>query len=317
MAQKAIPVIIIFAPTACGKTACAREIFGTRSLSHFKGQGEVVSADSQSAYKFLDIGTAKPTAEECAELPHHLVDVVTPDVQFGLGEWFDGAEEACAEIAGRGKLPLIVGGTGFYIRNFILGLPVTPQSTPEMHEKLQARLRAEGGPALYEELQKLDPKSAEKINVHDEYRITRALEVYYLCGKPLSSYALPTKPREKYSFCTIILTREKEELYKRIDDRVDQMFAAGLADEVSGLVAKGYTKESPGMKAIGYSEFFLPDMNVEQIKAQIKLDSRHYAKKQYTFMRDIPGAVAIAADDRSAVEQEIIRFMQKSENKSL
>ena len=309
MAQKAIPVIIIFAPTACGKTACAREIFGTRSLSHFKGCGEVVSADSQSAYKYLDIGTAKPTAEECAELPHHLVDVVTPDVQFGLGEWFDGAENACEEIWSRGKLPLVVGGTGFYIRNFILGLPVTPQSTPEMHAALQRRLKEEGGAALYEELQKLDPKSAEKINVHDEYRITRALEVYYLCGKPLSSFVLPSVPRKKYNFCTIILTREKEELYQRINDRVEQMFSLGLAGEVRGLVARGYTEQSPGMKAIGYSEFFIPNKSVGQIQEQIKLDSRHYAKKQYTFMRDIPGAVTVAADDFAAVEKIINNFV--------
>src|SRR5574344_545395 len=204
--KSAIPVIIIFAPTACGKTARAREIFGASSLCRFKSRGEVVSADSQAVYRGMDIGTAKPDAEERRDIPHHLIDLVTPDVQFGLGEWVAAAEESCDLIWNKKHLfPVMVGGTGFYIRNFILGLPVTPQSRPEIRAQLCERMRCEGSAALYDELNGIDPVSASRINPNDAYRIQRALEVYYSCGQPLSSFPLPTTPRAGYDCCTIIL----------------------------------------------------------------------------------------------------------------
>lgn len=339
--KSAIPVIIIFAPTACGKTARAGEIFGSGSLSLLKGRGEVISADSQAVYKEMDIGTAKPTAEECALIPHHLINLVSPDVQFGLGEWMTAADCACEQIwrgSGGHVFPVVVGGTGFYVRNFILGQPSTPQSNPQIRAQLSKRMEQEGVDALYALLVQIDPQSAQKINGHDAYRIQRALEVYYSCGRPLSSFELPEHPRDRYSFCTIILTREKEQLYTLIDDRVEMMFSRGLEEEVSRLVAQGYTENSPGMKAIGYSEFFIPPRQILQqhgnnwlftknivegtepltaaqtreiIKEQIKLDSRHYAKKQYTFMRDIPGAVCIDADDTEKILATILSFCNK------
>jgi len=308
MVHEAIPVIIIFAPTACGKTACVRQMFGTGSLSCFKGTGEVVSADSQSVYRGMDIGTAKPTPQECVEIPHHVINLVDPDSQFGIGEWYDEADKACAEIWQRKKIPVVTGGSGFYIRNFILGLTVAPQGTPEIREMVQQKMNEEGPLQLYQELRRVDPLRAEQINMHDEYRIRRALEIFYTCGKPLSSFPLPSQPRSKYSFCTMILTREKEDLYHRIDERVDQMFAQGLEQEVRQLMLKGYGKDSPGMKAIGYHEFFLGKSSA-QTREQIKFDSRHYAKKQYTFMRDIPDAVTIPADDTSSIARIAGRFL--------
>ncbi len=300
-------VIVIFAPTACGKTALARNLFGKGSLCCFKDRGEVVSADSQAVYIGMDVGTAKPDAEERADIPHHLLDIVTPDKQFGVGDFLLLADKACRDILSRGKYPIVLGGTGFYIRNFLLGLPVTPASDPVRRELLKERMAQEGSAVLYRELQSVDAPAAEKINPHDEYRIIRALEVYYSSGKPLSSYKLPSELRKDFDFLPIILTRGREDLYQRIDARVEQMFSQGLAEEVKRLKAAGYSETSPGMKAIGYSEFFLPGLSLPAIKQRIKADSHRYAKKQYTFMRDIPHAVSFAADDVAS----ILRYLQE------
>ena len=206
----------------------------------------------------------------------------------------------------------MAGGTGFYIRNFLLGLPVTPASDPAIRQSLKQRLESAGSQSLYAELTIADPVSAKRINPHDNYRILRALEVYYTCGRPLSSFALPSEPRKQYDFLTIILTRPREELFSRIDERVEKMFSEGLEDEVQSLVKKGYGADSPGMKAIGYSEFFIPGLNTAQIKERIKLDSRHYAKKQYTFMRGIPGAKTFSADDEEAIQSELKLFFRSA-----
>ena len=259
----------------------------------------------------MDVGTAKPSAAERADIPHHLLDLVTPDVQFGVGEFLAAADGACRDIHARGKLPLLVGGSGFYIRNFLLGLPVTPESDPAVRQQLQARLAQEGAAVLYRELQRADPASAARIHCHDAYRICRALEVFLTSGRPLSSFSLPAELRSGYDFCTIILQRDKADLYARIDARVEQMFADGLAEEVQRLVAAGYTAQAPGMKAIGYSEFFVPGLSPAELKERIKADSRRYAKKQYTFMREIPGAVTVPAEDSGRVQELISRFLKK------
>jgi len=311
MTDRKCPVIVVFAPTACGKTALIQNLFGQSSLSSFKGRGEVISADSQAVYIGMDIGTAKPTEEENNNVPHHLINLVTPDVQFGVGEFIKNADELCQSIYSRGKVPIIVGGTGFYIRNFILGLPVTPESDPIIREQLKERIKREGKETLYAELEVVDSISAKKININDEYRICRALEVFYSSGKPLSSYKLPDKPRSQYDFCTIILNRQKEDLYNRIDLRVDQMMNNGLYQEFTGLLNQGYTEESPGMKAIGYREFFDSDKSLDEIAQSIKLNSRHYAKKQYTFMRDIPEGIYLNAEDTESITKVISNFMDK------
>lgn len=303
-----IPAVVIFAPTACGKTALVQNLFGQGSLSCFKGAGEIVSADSQAVYRYMDIGTAKPTANEMESLPHHLVDVVDPDIQFGVGEFLEEADKACAEIHARGKLPVIVGGTGFYIRAFLLGLPPTPISNPVMREKIKERLAKEGNAPLYHELKQIDPEYAKKIDMHDGYRICRALEVYYSSGKTLSSYMIPVQERKEYSFCTIILQRDRKELYERIDRRVISMFESGLRDEVEKLKQMGYGKDSPGMKAIGYREFFDGESQTDaDLIGRIQHNSHRYAKKQYTYMNGISG-IQINADDISGVEKAIRGF---------
>ena len=219
---------MLFAPTASGKTALAINLFGKSSHSFFKGRCELISADSMQVYKGLDIGTAKPTSEEKTELPHHLVDLYQPNEQFSVADFVNLCDEKCRELYSRGIIPLVAGGTGFYIRNFILGLPKTPESDPKIREQLKNRIEKDGNQILYSELCAVDPESAEKINVNDAYRICRALEIFYTTGKKKSSFEMVCEPRKEYDFCVIILKREREELYNRINSRVDLMFNQGL-----------------------------------------------------------------------------------------
>lgn len=304
-----IPVIVFFAPTATGKTALTLELFGSGSLFDFKNKTEILSCDSQAVYKYFDIGTAKPTPEERAAVPYHLVDFADPAIQFGLGEFMEEADRLCGEIWSRKNVPVLCGGTGFYARNFILGAPTTPESDEKIRVHIKEKLVELGKESLYAELKIVDPLSARKININDEYRICRALEVFYTSGKPLSSYALPDVPRSQYEFLTIILNRDKDDLYRRIDLRVEKMFEEGLAEEIKKLKSMGYTKDTPAMKAIGYSEFFIDGLSVDQVKEKIKNDSHHYAKKQYTFMRGIPGAVTVDADDKDRVARLVGDFI--------
>ena len=304
-----IPVIVFFAPTATGKTALTLELFGSGSLFDFKNKAEILSCDSQAVYKYFDIGTAKPTPEERAAVPYHLVDFADPAIQFGLGEFMEEADRFCGEIWSRKNVPVLCGGTGFYARNFILGAPTTPESDEKIRVHIKEKLAELGKESLFAELKIVDPLSARKININDEYRICRALEVFYTSGKPLSSYALPDVPRSQYEFLTIILNRDKDDLYRRIDLRVEKMFEEGLAEEIEKLKSMGYTKDPPAMKAIGYSEFFIDGLSVDQVKEKIKNDSHHYAKKQYTFMRGIPGAVTVDADDKDRVARLVGDFI--------
>lgn len=287
-------VIVIFAPTASGKTAMTRELFSP-SGSHFIFKGEVISADSQSVYKGMDIGTAKPDFAFRNEIPHHLIDILTPDKQFNVSDFVDLADEACEKIIAKGSVPIVCGGTGFYIRNFLYGVPKTPESDEKLRNQLKERIIREGNEVLYKELQKVDPKSAEKIHINDAYRICRALEVFYLTGKTRDEFLLKPGLRDKYNFIFIVLQPPREKLYERIRQRVDLMFEQGLEQEVQKLIKDGYTKDSPGLKAIGYSEWF-ENTDVEKIKEEIKHHSTKYAKKQYTYIRDIPGSLVVDYD---------------------
>ena len=307
-----IPVVVLFAPTASGKTALSIKLFGKSSLFCFKGRSELVSADSMQVYKGLDIGTAKPDENEKNELPHHLIDILEPDEQFSVADFVSMADSCCREIYGRGKIPLVAGGTGFYIRNFIMGLPETPVSDEKIRNSLKERLKNEGNEALYAELESVDAESAAKINVNDGYRICRALEVFYSTGKPRSSFKISSKMREIYDFKVIVLEAERAKLYEKINFRVEKMFERGLAGEVHALYEKGFGKSAPGMQAIGYREWFLDDgslrSDVENVMQEIKRDSRKYAKKQYTYISGIPGALKIDASD----EEKMIFEVQKA-----
>ncbi len=301
--ESKIPVIVIFAPTASGKTALTKELFSKQG-SHFILNAEVISADSQAVYKGMDIGTAKPEPELQKIIPHYLINILNPDQQYNVSDFLDQADKLCRDIYSKGKIPVVCGGTGFYIRSFLYGIPKTPESDEALRNQLKERIQKEGNTALYEELKKIDPQSAKKIHPNDSYRICRALEVYYLSGKTRSDFAITPTLRPQYDFTFIVLDPPREVLYERINKRVDQMIEQGLETEVQSLIQQGYTKDSPAMKAIGYHEWF-QYQNKEEVVNQIKHHTRKYAKKQYTYIRDIPHSIIIPfknpADDLNKV----------------
>ena len=291
MQESKIPVIVIFAPTASGKTALTKELFCEQG-SHFLFKAQIISADSQAVYKGMDIGTAKPEPELRNLIPHHLIDIRTPDQQYNVSDFVDDADRLCAQIYSEGDIPVVCGGTGFYIRNFLYGVAKTPESDEKLRNKLKQRIAQEGNQALYNELLQIDPESARKIHPNDAYRICRALEVYYLTGKTRTEYAIEPALRPQYDFTFIVLEPPRDILYKRIEERVNMMFEQGLENEVKSLLESGYTKDSPALKAIGYHEWF-ESTDKEEIKAKIIHNTRKYAKKQYTYIRDIPGSIVV------------------------
>ena len=308
-----ISTAVIFGATACGKTALAAHLF----TSHAQAvKAEVISADSVQVYRGMPIGSAQPSQELCAALPHHLIGICDPQQEFSVADFVRHADELCKDISARGKLPVVLGGTAFYIKHFMYGMPVTPQADPLIRAQLQEKLRQKGAAAMYAELASFDPVSAAKIHVHDEYRILRAHEVYYASGRPLSSFELPYRYREGFRFCPIFLDRPRGELYRRIEDRVDQMFAEGLPQEVQQLVAQGCTAEHPAMKAIGYREFFelSPDAPaaapIDAVNALIKRNSKRYAKRQQTFFQAFPNIHRIDMTD-PAHEQRVVQILQE------
>lgn len=287
-----LPLVLLFGPTGVGKTELI--------LRLFPGVGEVISADSMQVYRGLDVGAAKPSPEVRSRVPHHLIDILDPRQQYTAGEFVHRAEELIPQIELRGRIVVISGGTAYYFRNFLYGLPTTPAANPAVRKQLEERLEAEGLSSLYAELNRLDPLAGEGISPRDTYRILRGLEVYYATGRPLSSFPVPKNPRLNRPYRLIGLMRDREELYKRIDVRVEEMFHQGLPEEVARLISCGYGEQDPGMRGIGYREFFqlgrLGCLTLSQVKAQIQKDSRRYAKRQITFFKSLPDVQWIHPD---------------------
>jgi tRNA dimethylallyltransferase len=300
------PLPILFGPTGVGKTELAE-----RLARSFPGL-EIVNADSMQVYRHLDIGTAKPSVALRRAIPHHLIDVVDPDVQFDAGQFVRRAEQAVKDIFARGGLPLLCGGTAYYLRSFLCGLPEAPASDPRIRWELKEELSSRGLGELLAELARVDPASRAAVAEADAYRVLRALEVHRASGRPLSSFANPSLPRADYAFLTLGLTRERSELYRRIDARVEDMFAAGLCREVAGLLARGYGPEDPGLRGIGYREFFLLQRGcwtLAELREAIQRDSRRYAKRQITFFKSLPGVQWLPAGEPERVVERIAGFL--------
>jgi tRNA dimethylallyltransferase len=274
---------------------------------------QVVSADSMQVYRHLNIGTAKPSPEVLARLPHHLLDIVDPHTQFSAGEFVKRADEAVELIRGEGGIPVVSGGTAFYLRNYVYGLPASPPSDPLIRQAISELVQARGLAALYGELQAADPAYAATIGPSDRSRVLRALEVWRATGRPLSSFGVPSRPRPGRRFLLVALERPRDELKARIDRRVDRMFDAGLAAEVAALRARGYTSADPGMKAIGYREFFECDGDAERAREQIKRHTRQYARRQLVFFRSVPGVRWIPAADTDALRALLHTFVATGE----
>jgi tRNA dimethylallyltransferase len=297
------PILVLVGPTASGKTALLDAIFGSRAAREAYGlpEAEVISADSMQAYRGLDIGTAKPDAGLLARLPHRLLDIRDIDEQYSAGDFARLADLACAEIAAAGKLAVVSGGTGYYVRNFICGLPAAPAADPRIREEVTRDLAERGPGALRAELAALDPESAARIHAKDLYRLTRALEIIRATGRPLAEFAAPTGPRPGLRLAVVGVSRPREELAARIDARVDAMMEAGLAEEVAALRRGGRGAGDPGMQAIGYREFLaagggVGESSPAEIAEAIKRDTRRYAKRQMTFFRGLPGIEWISPD---------------------
>ncbi len=277
-------IIVLFGPTAVGKTECIARLFS----SGF----EIISADSLQVYRGLDIGTAKPGPSLRETIPHHLIDIKNPNEQFTVGEFVKKADVLAGEIRSRNRIPVVSGGTAFYLKSFLYGLPPVPPADRAVREEVREELERRGAAALYEELQRVDPRSAEKISKQDTYRVTRALEVYRTCGKPLSLFPVPDMVREGITPLIIGLSKDRDELYARINRRVELMFEQGLQNEIRKLLQAGYTEQDPGMRGIGYKEFFLMRrwgcLTGNGVKELIKRNTRRYAKRQITFFRHIP-----------------------------
>ncbi|MDR3335894.1 MAG: tRNA (adenosine(37)-N6)-dimethylallyltransferase MiaA [Treponema sp.] len=332
-----IPVLLLFGPTGSGKTEFLEQLFtGSDPVC----PAEVISADSMQVYRGMDIGTAKPSPELLSALSHHLINIRSPQEQFNAGEFVRLADEKAADIFRRGKLPVVSGGTGFYLSNFMLGLPPAPPSDPAIRQALQEELRIRGAAALAGELAACDPLSAGRIHLNDEYRLLRALEVYRLSGRPLSSFPLQgihgvtgsAPGRPLYRFLLIGLKRPREEVYRRIDLRCQQMFREGLPGEVQRLWEEGLRPGDPGIKAIGYREFFLEDRegrwrqreDLAGVEAIVARNSRRYAKRQITYFAMLPGVRWISAgstpgedDGAERIRRELTVFLSSEPPDSL
>ncbi|HUW11348.1 MAG TPA: tRNA (adenosine(37)-N6)-dimethylallyltransferase MiaA [Anaerolineae bacterium] len=274
------PVLAIVGPTAVGKTLLSlhlSEIF----------QSEVVSADSRLVYQGMDIGTAKPTPQERALVPHHLIDVATPDEALTLAQYQTLARDAIDDVLSRGRLPLLVGGSGLYVRAVLEGwtIPQVPPD-PQLRAVLERESRQDDGIDLHRWLTTLDPLAADRIDGRNVRRVIRALEVCLSTGRPISRLQMRQPP--PYRILRIGLTMPREMLYRRIDRRLEQMMAQGLVQEVEGLVAKGYGFDLPAMSGIGYRQIGLylrGEATLEEAVALVKRETRRFVRQQYTWFR--------------------------------
>jgi tRNA dimethylallyltransferase len=281
-------VIVICGPTAVGKTAAGIEV--ARAVG-----GEIISADSMQVYRYMDIGTAKPTAAEQAAVRHHLIDIVDPDEPFDAAAYAALGRRAAAEVGRRGRTPVVVGGTGLYIKALLSGLFRSGTHDPAVRSRLRAEAESIGPAALHARLERCDPQTAARLHPNDAVRILRALEVYEVTGRPISELQREHRFADTpFRALTIGLALEREALYRRIDRRVDAMATAGLEEEVRRLLAMGYGPELRPMQSIGYSHmaaFIAGAVSREECLRTLRRDTRRFAKRQMTWFRAYPDIV--------------------------
>ncbi len=269
----------------CGATAVGK--VGTASkLAHEIG-GEIISVDSRKVFKYMDIGTAKPTKAEQEKVPYHLIDIIFPNEKYSAGQFCRDARRAIKKIEKKGKVPILVGGCGLYLRALTNGLDVDCGENPKIRKELEEEIKQFGSARLHKCLQALDPPAATKIHPNDVIRIIRAIEVYKITGKPFSSFQSVGKDSE-LNLVIIGLMRTIQNLYNRIEDRVERMFNAGLIAETENLLNKGYGEHLPSMQGLGYKEvcgYLKGNYDLEEAKRLTKRNTRRYAKRQLTWFR--------------------------------
>jgi len=300
------PVVAIVGPTAVGKSA-----LGMVLAERFSEGGELINADALQVYRGFDLGTAKPTPEDLRRVPHHLVDILDPDERYSAGEFARRAKQAIAGIRARGCRPIVVGGSGLYLRALLDGISPIPKSDPTVRRELERRLEVDGLDSLYEELERLDPATAGRLGRGDTQRILRALDVARSTGVPLSDW-IDREPygERRLDALRIGLTLPRNVLYDAIEQRVARMVKHGWADEVATLLARGLSPALPAFQAIGYRQivrYLNGECSMERAVEETVRATRRYAKRQLTWFRKEPGihwldAREVARDATSAVE---------------
>lgn len=302
-------LIIISGPTCVGKTEVAI------TLAEPLG-GEIVSADAMQVYRYMDIGTAKPTQEQQARVPHHLIDVVDPDESFSAARFKTAAAAVIRKLHDKGHPAFVVGGTGLYIKALTRGLFRVQEGSGALRERLRAEAKDLGSPVLHQRLQDVDPEAAARIHPHDAYRITRALEIFELTGKPLSEHhSAHGFSDDPYHVLNIGLFLDREMLYQRIDQRVDRMLEAGFLKEVKGLLHRGYSPKLKSMKSIGYrhmAEYLEGHVTWDETVRRFKRDTRRYAKRQMAWFRADPRILWLQPSAIDIMSKKIDSFLTQA-----
>ena len=302
------PLVILTGPTAVGKTALSI------ALAKAIG-GEIISADSMQVYRHMDIGSAKITPEEMEGIPHYLIDVLEPDQEFNVVVFQELAKQAAAEIYSRGHIPIVAGGTGFYIQALVYDIDFTENDEDTAFRRtLEEQAKREGTEALYERLRAVDPESCESIHAHNIKRVIRAIEFYEKTGKKISEHNREQRQNDSpYNFAYFVLNDDRERIYERINVRVDLMMAQGLVEEVRALRESGCRKEMVSMQGLGYKEllaYLEGETSMEEAVYLIKRDTRHFAKRQLTWFRREKEVIWVDKTVFDHDSQKILNFMQ-------
>ena len=301
------PLIILTGPTAVGKTKASIGL--AKALN-----GEIISADSMQVYKYMDIGSAKIRPEEMDGIKHYLIDELEPDEEFHVVRFQQMAKAAMEEIYAKGKVPIVVGGTGFYIQALLYDIDFTENEEDTAYRMELEQIAKENGPEkLHEMLREVDPESADAIHANNVKRVIRALEFYKLTGQKISEHNEKERAKEApYEFCYFVLNDDRKLLYDRIDLRIDKMMEEGLLEEVSSLKNKGYTKDMVSMQGLGYKEildYLNGECSLEEAIYILKRDTRHFAKRQLTWFRRERDVIWVDKNNYDHDEEKILEVM--------
>jgi tRNA dimethylallyltransferase len=302
------PVVVIVGPTAVGKSRIAVEVAKAFET-------EVLTADSRQVYRGMDVGTDKPASEERQAVPHRLIDLVDPDESFNAGLYRRQAIDEIERLYRDCRLPLVVGGTGFYVRTLLKGLCDAPQADPIVREALRQEAEDQGSDRLYARLVDVDPVIAARLHPRDESKVIRALEVYQLSGRRMSEFQQEHGFTER-PFATLMigLNRNRDMLYRRIEGRIDWQLAHGLIEETKWLLAQGYQRDSAAMKGLGYrqvAEHLAGEYDASEMVRRFKRDTRHFSKRQMTWFRKEPGIQWLMIEESESVPHTATRVIEQ------
>lgn len=314
VAEKKRPVVVLTGPTAVGKTALSIHL--AKAIS-----GEIISADSMQVYQQMDIGTAKIKPEEMQGIPHYLVDEFPPDEEFNVVKFKEYANKYMEQIYEKGKIPILVGGTGFYIQAVLKDVAFEQEEVSQCRKRLEQLAEEKGAHYLHLQLQNVDPKSALAIHENNVRRVIRALEYYEQTGKCISDHNEQEKKKESpYNFAYFVLNQDRSILYERIDKRVDLMVEEGLVDEVNHLLEQGYGRDLVSMQGLGYKEicaYLENEISLEEAIYILKRDTRHFAKRQLTWFKREQDVIWVHKDQYKTEEEQLAFCLKALQEKNI